>query len=44
MYFINVLVFILNTNNDDSLRPMFEIMNLKKLRVYSEVGTYFNMR
>jgi hypothetical protein len=43
MHFINVFVFILNLftlniNNDDSLQPMFEVMNLRKLRVYSEVG------
>jgi hypothetical protein len=44
MHYIIDLVFILSTNNDDSLQPMFEIINLSKLRVYSEVGAFFKMR
>ena len=41
---VNVLAFIFNNNNDNSLQPMSEIINLRKLRVYSEVDAYFSMR
>ena len=44
MHFITDLAFILNPNNGHSLQPMFELMNLRKLRVCSEVGAYINVR